>query len=132
MANIQNQIDRIDSQITAINDEIALIDAESPTDSSVQDCLDQRKTQLQNRLSSLNNTKTNLQTVQTQISAGFDAGQQTVIDGINTLFSNNYSRQLNRLKRMKDEKKTEFFTVYAAAETDFARETVIKAFFRIN
>jgi hypothetical protein len=132
MSQVANQITRLTTQITTLTNEIAAIDAATITNAEVAECINKRKGRLQQRLNALTNLKNNLTTTQTNETAGFSAGQQTTVDGINTLFSNNYSNQLNRLKCMEEAKKTNFFTLYATADNDFVREELIKSFFQTN
>lgn len=127
MSNLQTRIDRLTSQITAIDNEIAQIEGATIGATAVQACCDERKQRLERRKTQLTSRKTNLESLQ---SSAFTTDEQNTVDAINTLFNNEYASHLNGLKGSS--RKDEFFTTYALADTDFLKETVIKAFFRIN
>lgn len=138
MANLtflQARLDALDQRITDINAEITTIDAESPSDQSIIDMLAARKTFLQTKLTEITNRKATVQAKYDAMAANapsFTESQQTVVDSINTQFNLVYSAQMDDLKKRSDAEKTNFFTLYAAAENAFQQECAIKNFFSLD
>jgi len=138
MSLVQDLIDEIDSKITAIDSEVTMIDAETISDSVLQATVDLRKAVLQAELVVLNENKVLYQSIvdadsaelaidTANIATGFTSGQQTVVDGIATLFGGSYDSQMSDLNKCTDQEKTDFFASYALAGTDNLKKTVIMA-----
>lgn len=124
----QGRLNRINARITELDAEIASLDAAVAGCTGVQNCIDVRKTKLNDEKSSLTKRKT---AMEAKLALDFSEAQQTIVDGINTLFNNKYSSQFEDLKRKPEEDKTAFFDLYAEADTDFLRELIIKETFNL-
>jgi predicted nucleic acid-binding Zn-ribbon protein len=130
--NVLNaQIASLDNEITNLNAEITQIDGCTVTGTELQACVNQRKTNLQNNVTSLTNFKTELESKLATLQGGWSASRQTVVDAISIDFSGIYDEHLNNLLRDESEKQDEFFTMYAQADTAFLKELAIKEFFHL-
>ena len=139
---IQFMMNEINSNITSINAEITMIDAETIGNTGLQICVDARKVVIQARLDQYNSSKTVYDTViaandariaqeTTNETAGYTGTQQTVVNSIGTLFSNVYDPQMDELIKLSTQEKTDFFDLYDVADTDNLKETVIKGQFNL-
>lgn len=126
------RLNDINAKITSLTTEISNIDGATINDSDLNTCIMKRRAELQSYLDTLNNTKTELENIQTLENTALTGAQQTTVDGINTLFNNQYSRQMSSIQYMNTTQRTEFFTMYAAADTDFLREQFIKSYFKLQ
>jgi len=126
--SLQDQVDAFDASIAAIDAEIADIDAETITVPGVQEYVATRRANLV-QTKSIFTFRRGL--VQTMIDNPITGDEQTAIDGMNTLFSNQYATHLASLINYSSADRTQFFSLYSQAETNCVRECIIKNFFNI-
>jgi hypothetical protein len=118
------------SSLTSINDEIAAINSSGYTGmgcTGFQTLISSRLSRLTTTQSQLTSNLTELQTQLANIT--FTTDQQTVVDSINTLFNNKYESCLLNFQSATSDLKNNFFSLYAAANSDMLRECVIMEFF---
>lgn len=142
-SHYQIQINKLNTRITAIDTKIAEVQEESYGSGNVQTCcnnyitkLTELKTELEEQKSELQSKETNRQA---QLQAIEDAKtawtteEQTIIDSINTLFNNKYSKRLeSKIKRADTTSRNNFFTHYGEATTDLQKELVLKDYLNID
>lgn len=149
MSQFQANLDRLNSNLTNINNEITEFDNKISSLTTALEAsglsqgyidkmtalktrLERRKKLLETRKTRLQARITNVTSMQTNEANGFTAGQQTIVDSINTLFSDKYARQMETLKCRPSHEKLDFFAMYAEATSDLLRELIIKAYFNLD
>jgi len=127
----QSRITEYTKQIAAVNDEITMINSETPTDPAIISMLATRKLSLQEKSNSLNRMLMVFQGKYDEESAAaahvFTSEQQAIIDSIDP----QYKRNMDELKKMSPSKQTEFFTLYNKAENPAVKNCVIRCFFNM-
>ena len=136
-SHFQIHIDRLDIQITDLQAEITVLQAETGGSAVVQTCLDNQVAVLATKKSALESKRSGYQakeTARTNAVAAFEATktgwsgeEQTTVDAISTLFSGKYDGVMERkLKTAATQDRADFFTHYGEATTDVQREVIIK------
>jgi len=133
LQQLQNRITQIDTRIAAIDANLAILEGETGIGSTgVQECFDMQVSRFNSIKSTLNNRKTSIQSQIAMLGDDWDAGEQTHVDAISTLFSGTYDALLeDNLKSSSQTRRDEFFAMYAGATSDVQREWAIKGFFNI-
>ena len=122
----QRIIDNLDSQIDALNAQIATIDGLTDiTDETLQSCVDARKAHLESIIAGINAMKARYQPIT------LSEERQAVVDSIGTLFENKYDSYMQQLVRQTEEEQTAVFDMYALADTDELKDIVICQHFKI-
>jgi len=74
----------------------------------------------------------NAQTNHNHWNKGFTGGHEVHTADITTNFGTTYDQQIEGLRSQNDDRKNEFFYLYAKADSVSAKEMLIKYFFNIN
>lgn len=123
------QINRIQDNITMIDDNIAALDASTIGSTGLQCLITCHRANLVEKKNNLTNVLSDLQM---KAARCFTSEQQIVVDSINTLFNNKYESVMNKLLCTCDsDMKTAFFDLYNTADTDLLRECVIIEHFKL-
>lgn len=116
--SIDDQIAEMDVRIADFTSQIAVLEpACSVENEELCAMICRKKSRLQRLLENYNNMRDRLVASKANHDSGFSTEQQTIVDEINTTYSNAYSSKLNELKKDTAERKTKFFELYAAAVT---------------
>lgn len=116
MSSIDFQITEIEARITDVTAQIAVLEpACNVENQELCDLVCRKKNRLQRLLANYSSMRDRLVASKANQESGFSTEQQTVVDEINTTYSNAYSVKLDELKKDTAERKTKFFELYAAA-----------------
>jgi predicted nucleic acid-binding Zn-ribbon protein len=129
---LQSRLATLNSRIDDLTADITALQAETGGSTEVISAL---TTQIE-RLTYNNNTlltrRTSLQAQIDSLESAWSTEEQAVVDAIDKLFDSEYHDTIeNDLKSSGNERRSQFFTLYAGATTDFQRRWVIKYFFNL-